>query len=343
MVRGLTEIRRSGLSTHLLGDESFWAIVIPAIGAKVVAAGVGTTNALWTAPIIESRSWIAGGERTWLAPEGGPDGIFYGDDVNEWRVPPALDPGTYRVVEGDAAEIRTQSDMVLTSASGATLSIQLGRTISIEKRGSGGEITVTSAVTGTGDEPIEPRWAPWSICQLPADRPALIATETIGEKADPIEIFGNLRDGDAESHGSLFVMRSQAGRKIKVGFPVDRAAGRTVHVSRHRYGYVGVSQEEARRVDGGSYVDRPARGDSRPGDIVQLYNHNESGRSGFSEIELHAPSRAIAPGTTVTHTVRYRIAVCDDDIVSQLAEWGYDGEALCTTSIGRAVVTDASR
>jgi hypothetical protein len=82
-----------------------WAVVVPRLGARILGAGVGDQNALWVSPFLdaclEGRDWNAGGQRTWLAPEAGPRGLF-GRSEQEWKVPPPLDPGSYRRMSADA-------------------------------------------------------------------------------------------------------------------------------------------------------------------------------------------------------------------------------------------------
>ena len=111
-----------------------WALVVPSLAARVLGAGLGERNALWVSPALEKclegRDWNAGGQRTWLAPELGPRG-FFGATEGDWAVPPALDPGAYRLEEAQSSSARCRGDCRLASADGTEHRLEIERRVEL--------------------------------------------------------------------------------------------------------------------------------------------------------------------------------------------------------------------
>ncbi len=64
------DLRKNDLSYHSLEtDKRGWAILVPEMGAKVLAAGVDEENVFWVSDRLEKGAWCVGGQQTWLAPE----------------------------------------------------------------------------------------------------------------------------------------------------------------------------------------------------------------------------------------------------------------------------------
>ena len=91
---------------------------------RILGAGIGEENALWTARSFSTRGWsdggYAGGARTWIAPEEGPygffsrrtgrDGMFHGNSIRATIA--AADP--YEIMEYVQREVApgvTTSDL----------------------------------------------------------------------------------------------------------------------------------------------------------------------------------------------------------------------------------------
>ncbi len=97
-------LEKSRIAFETIESGRSWMIVCPALGARIMGAGTGEENAFWVPPLLSIRGWAdggnAGGQRTWIAPEGGPSGFFNSPDGTRWNVLPDLDPAHYRPASG---------------------------------------------------------------------------------------------------------------------------------------------------------------------------------------------------------------------------------------------------
>jgi hypothetical protein len=58
-------LRAAGLDCEWLETaDGGWALVVPELGAKVLAAGVDEESLRWVNPILERGAWCVGGQRT---------------------------------------------------------------------------------------------------------------------------------------------------------------------------------------------------------------------------------------------------------------------------------------
>ena len=111
-------------------------VVAPSLAARIIGAGVGDENLLWTAGRFSTRGWAdggnAGGARTWIAPEGGPRGFFFGPDGASWDVPPEIDPGAYTPCPVDDGWLSFRNELTARAADGARFPIAITRSLKLQ-------------------------------------------------------------------------------------------------------------------------------------------------------------------------------------------------------------------
>jgi len=92
-------------------------------------------------------------------------------------------------------------------------------------------------------------------------------------------------------------------RRYKLGFPPAHTRGTIGYLSRLNSDTYGLIVKSFALNPDGQYVDKP-QGDSRKsGDVIQIYNHYESGKMAFAELECHAPAETLAPGAEQAFSV----------------------------------------
>jgi hypothetical protein len=279
-----------------------WAVMVPRLGARILGAGVSDQNALWVSPFLEAclegRNWNAGGQRTWVAPEAGPQGIF-GRSEQEWVVPPRLDPGFYRRTSADAAGGRYLCSLELPTVSGTTLTLAIERALRLEDLQGleagvrGVRILFEHTLTNRGTRSLEAEVGLWSILQVPAlpEGSALLP-------ATPYRVcYGEVPEGWARIESGRRLLRTAPARRYKVGLPSPGPEATVAHLRPAETGgrHIAVVKRTPVAVDG-RYVDRPPDYADAPGDVLQVYNSPLVGDEAFCELECHAPAPLIAPG-----------------------------------------------
>jgi hypothetical protein len=289
----IAALERAGVERCLLSAPGGgWALVVPALAARVLGAGVGESNAFWVSPDLErclqGADWNAGGERTWLAPELGPGG-FFGSGEKDWAVPPALDPGAYRLLECGASTARCGSECRLRPADGAEYRLRLQRQIEIGSPpdlppgARGVDLRIRHSLGNAGRRPICARVGLWSILQLPSLPEGELSLPDIPYRLR----FGALPAGWARREAGRLALRTLPARRWKVGQPPSGPEAVIAHRRPAPLGEVRITMRCAAVLEG-PYLDG--------GDILQTYNSPLSGEEAFCELECHAPAPTLAPG-----------------------------------------------
>lgn len=299
---------QASLERHRLGYELLrtaagaWAVVVPRLGARILGAGVGPRNALWVNPslgvCLKGEDWNAGGQRTWLAPELGPHGLFGGSE-REWRVPPALDPGDYRRIGAGEAGLRYRCRLELHPACGSPLRLSIERALELEdlRDVPGGvrglRIRFEHALINETTRRLEAEVGLWSILQAPALSEAGVLLDSSHWRL----CYGELPAEAIQNAGGRTLLRVPPGRRFKIGLPgggPEAALAYTRPVGRSGRRLAVVLRTPAQPQ--GRYVDRPPDYSGGPGDVLQVYNSPLAGSRAFCELECHAPAPVLAPG-----------------------------------------------
>jgi hypothetical protein len=325
----------SGMAYETIEAGSRWMIVAPSLAARIMGAGVGEENAFWLPPRVSLRGWSeggnAGGQRSWIAPEGGPGGFFYSSDVSAWRVPPELDPGNYEPVQMAGGRRGYRSHLVARSADGSAWPIALSRSMSLgdededHRWPASLRIQLRHELTNRGAELIDRRIGLWSILQLPCAEPGRVffslRTEARGGAAPLRAYFSPLPPAVSGAAGRLAWLNVMGGSKYKAGLPCADCAGVVAFLRRARLpaeaGRILLLTALKFEVDQtGLYLDKSshsAAAAGENGDAAQAYNDPGRGELAFCEIEAHAPALRLAPGESGGADIDIHVALLRPD------------------------------
>jgi hypothetical protein len=336
-------LRASGISWRSAEKGDRWMVVAPALGARILGAGIGQENAFWVPPSLSTGGWDeggnAGGQRTWIAPEAGPQAFFSGGDA--WSVPLALDPGDYRPHAAGPGWLSFRSAFTAEAADGQRFPVAITRRMRLEVPADAARnvlrIRFQHQLENTGAAAIQYRVGLWSIIQLPCEEKG---TVLLGRSSDagslPRPYFYDLPPGVLRNTGSLSLLEVGGGRKYKVALPPQGSAGvvaflRRARVPNERSGWILTAQKFA--VDpAGTYLDKPVNAGvpaAGNGDATQAYNDPGTGEMAFCEIEAHAPAAALPPGGSQNAEIEILIARADGPGMKQILsrELGFDAGA----------------
>jgi len=279
-----------------------WAVVVPALAARVLGAGVGEHNAFWVSPALEGclegRDWNAGGERTWLAPELGPRG-FFGAQEKDWGVPPALDPGAYRLMESSPNSALCRSDCRLRSADGVEHRLVIERMIELHDppgRATGEVVLLRlrHSLRNAGRSVIAGSVGLWSIMQVPCVPEGSLFLPDIPYR----QRFGELPAGWVRRETGRLALRTAPDCRWKVGQPPSGPEAVISHRRPATDGEVLVTMS-CPASEAGPYLDG--------GDALQAYNSPLAGEEAFCELECHAPAPVLAPDEKSGQEVRIEV------------------------------------
>ncbi len=309
-------LEASGLEYHCLESGRAWLLAAPALGARMLGAGLGEENAFWTNPRLSARGWSeggnAGGQRSWLAPESGPGGLFFTAD-GTWSVPPLLDPGSYKAITGERGALGYRNDFGAQSADGRGFELSLTRRMRIAEVDDAPpclRIDFVHELANRGSAAIDSRVGLWSILQLPASAPGLVLFSTLSETrgASPFRpYFVALPKEAAGAAGRLAWLRVAGGSRYKVGLPARDAGGAvamirraTLPLDRTRPWLLTALSFPVDPL--GLYLDKPSHtgpGSEGNGDAAQAYNDPGTGELAFCEIEAHSPAPRLESGQSL--------------------------------------------
>jgi len=302
---------KNDLAYHRLetGEEG-WAILVPELGAKVLAAGVDDENAFWVSNRLEKGAWCVGGQRTWLAPELGAKG-FFGTGVEDWKVPPELDPGSYRRIETSTGELTFQCDLTIKRFDGRSLSLGIVRSIRLEtvqKDASrpGIRIRINNRLINRTDRVLEQEIGLWSIIQSPAAVTGtfLIPINKTGLGESYRVYFSELPAGWITETPTILYLKARAGKWFKIGIPAAMATGTLALLRPSRVDYNQILTVLRCQVEPSArYIDKPPLQEVDNGDVLQCYNSPDAQSLDFCELEAHAPAVRLPPGAEQTSGV----------------------------------------
>jgi hypothetical protein len=331
----IAALRGAGIDHTLLGGAGGWALLAPALGARVLGAGIGEENALWSAPTIGRRPWAeggnVGGQRTWIAPEGGPHGFFYTGDPSGWKVPDELDPGDYQAIPDTDGWSSWRSAFTARCLDGDSFPIALTRSVRMhapreEAAGAHGSppvvrVELRNTLVNLGDAVLDRRVGLWCITQCPCPESGriLIALES-GHRHDCVHpYFEPLPDGVLAMEADAAVLSTRTGVKYKAGCGAAAASGAIAFIGgRGERGFFVALRFPVDRA--GTYIDRPFFGGPvAAGDPVQAYNDPGAGPLAFCEIEAHAPCVRLEPGESRSFALQISMAFGAAEAIEQVA------------------------
>lgn len=286
--------------------------------------GLVNRDAITRPPIARGFNNYGGEDRLWLAPEGGPYGLFFDpgakQELANWYVPLVMDGGVRTLTTQDAGTIAFRDRIALKNVKGVAFDLTVDRKIEALAKSElekvlGGPLPegakfvafrTTNQVTNEAKSalPADAVIAPWILGQFrPSPRSTVLmpfkgAADVI--KKDyfgvvPPDRLSIVADGD----GGVARFKADAQLRSKIGVS---AAGAT--------GWLG-AWDAQRNVLTLVYHSLPPAGaivpdcnwlDPNPraksGDVATSYNHGEEPR--FFELESIGPALGAAPKSTVT-------------------------------------------
>lgn len=299
------------------GDGSL--LVVPSMGARLLGVFLDGGNAFFVHPeFAEPRNFGAGGERTWLAPEGHEKGFFFSTG-GQWKKPESLDPGRYEPTTPSVAGAHAWATEVDTTvADGTRYRLRVTREIgpapnpfdgspdaaSLKKALRFAGAVVRNRLKNLDTRTLDREIGIWSIAVGKPDA-AIIVPVRPREAGDAYRdaYYERPLPGRLVEKAGALVFRADGPPRTKLGVPPSRCRGLVASV-----GPVGGAawQLVVNRfaVDpGGVYVDRPRNMPNANGDAVQVYNAPEAGALNFFEMEAHAPALVLKPEEEQEHTV----------------------------------------
>jgi hypothetical protein len=298
-----------------IGSEETGRMLILERGSRMLEmrTRAGGESAFWTNPsALAEGSWNVGGDRTWLSPELD----FHMDPQGTYFVPAELDPGTYRMADGEYPGM-CECSQTFTIANRHTphrINVSLRKRYSplpnplrtsgitgagFEAEYSGYEcetllwawptVSVESGdeAPQSGDKEKRGRWCnSWSIMQVPLGGIAIVPT--IGNPR-PDWMYGP--DGEVGMTADSRHLRIPftGGSRFKLSLDALQSAG--------RFGYVRkINEEESSLLvrqfqarPSGFYPDYPQHREDYEGSCMQFFC--DGGQlGGFGELEYHAPA-----------------------------------------------------
>ena len=309
----------SRIDYETIASGRCWMIVAPSLAARIMGAGIGEENAFWVPPVISRRGWDAGGnaggQRTWIAPEGGPSGFFFSSDGTRWSVAPKLDPGSWRAAPAAPGWKRYHAALTARSADRSSRKITLDREMTIEEAAGGSVLRIHFRHTlgNAGSTLLARRIGLWSLIQLPCEQEGVIFAAGTSKLR---LYFGTLPKMIDDDENKVVRFRVKGGTRYKAGMSPGDFAGTVGFVRRARVPEGGRSPLTltAMRFDvdpAGTYVDKASYvvpGAPPNGDAAQLYCDTGTGDLAFCEIEAHAPAPALAPGESQGQDISITVA-----------------------------------
>ncbi|MFZ4615151.1 MAG: DUF6786 family protein [Rectinemataceae bacterium] len=324
----IDRLRHSGLGFDLLESGSRWMLIAPALGARIMGAGIDEENAFWVSPDLARGPWDeggnAGGMRTWLAPESGPRAFFFSPDGLEWGVPSELDPGNYEAISGLSGWRSYSTQLVATAADGGCYPISITRSMRLAGKAPTRPSTLVfdfrHEFKNLGTSIIEGRIGLWSILQLPCEEPGTVffALSSLQREGDSClrPYFVELPPGVAGVAEDCAWLKVCGGSRYKVGLAAKDSEGTVVHIRRssaaesNRNSYLIVAMRFAVDPDG-VYLDKSSHIGTEAlmnGDAVQAYNDPGKGDRAFCEIEAHSSAARLAPGESDISEIEVTVA-----------------------------------
>jgi hypothetical protein len=305
----LYALASEGFEAVVDGTDTAWTVTVPILGARILGAGTGEENALWTSPSMLSRKWNAGGERSWIAPEIGPGGFFTSPGGNSWNVPKDLDPGAYRSYVLPDGGLGWKNEFEAISADGRRYHLALHRSSRIIPGQSTYDgvsslnVRLDRALENMGEEPLSGQVGMWEIVQVPNAKGGIVLIP-VGRESKPEAVrpyYYELPDHVLGFGPGLATLRTRSGKAYKIGVLKEASTGSITALRR-----TGIGSDQFMLValhfdiePGAVYLDKPSwdgPAGSSNGDPVQAYNSPGRGDNAFAEIEAHAPAAFLPPG-----------------------------------------------
>lgn len=291
--------------------------------------GFGLVNreAISQPPVARGFNNYGGEDRLWLAPEGGPFGLFFDpgakQELANWYVPPAMDGGARTVAAKGDASVTFRDRIALRSVKGVAFELGVERKVELLAKAEVEQLLAvpfpqglrfvafrsTNTVTNEGKEALPENGviAPWILGQF---KPSAQTTVLVPFRGAPDLIkrdyFGLVPSDrlalvpDPATDGGVARFKADSQLRSKIGVAAEGALGWIGAYDAAR-GVLTLVQHslppKGAVVPDCNWLDPNPR--AKSGDVATSYNHGEEPR--FFELESIGAALAAKSGSTVTH------------------------------------------
>jgi len=288
--------------------------------------GFGLVNreAITRPPVARGFNNYGGEDRLWLAPEGGPYGLFFDpgakQELANWYVPPAMDGGVRTPTGQDAASVSFHERIALQNVEGVKFDLSIDRKVEalakdeLEKLLGAAlpegarfvAFRTTNKVTNEAKAalPADALVAPWILGQFrPSPKTTVLLPYKGAEDVIKKDYFGVVPPDRLallpEGDGGVARFKGDAQLRSKIGVSAAGALGwlgawdaqrKVLTLVNHSLPPAGTVVPDC------NWTDPNPR--AKSGDVATSYNHGEEPR--FFELESIGPALGAAPKSSVT-------------------------------------------
>jgi len=308
-------------------------VVSPKLTGRVMTSafsdnepGFGLVNreAITRPPVARGFNNYGGEDRLWLAPEGGPYGLFFDpgakQELANWYVPPAMDGGVRTPTGQDAASVSFHERIALQNVEGVKFDLSIDRKVEalakdeLEKLLGAAlpegarfvAFRTTNKVTNEAKAalPADALVAPWILGQFrPSPKTTVLLPYKGAEDVIKKDYFGVVPPDRLallpEGDGGVARFKGDAQLRSKIGVSAAGALGwlgawdaqrQVLTLVNHSLPPAGAVVPDCNWTDPNSRA--------KSGDVATSYNHGEEPR--FFELESIGPALGAAPKSSVT-------------------------------------------
>ncbi len=282
-------------------------LVVPKFGSRILAVSVGGENLFWTHPDVFAGQ---GGQRSWVAPEGGAKGFIFRPDWKGNRDFSMLDPGDYKVTSYQENELLSLANTFrATSNDGQenydltlTREIRLEEDPLLEDAGFEGlrydylGFDFVHKLKNNSGKTLDRILDLWCLVQIPPRGTMIVPVHDVQKEAWRTNYFEPIPDEFVKANPGSFSYYIHGSQRYKVGIRPESARGAICYLSKVKSGdHYMVFMIFPVRTEG-RYADRPKEEQETNGDAIQLYSHLEKALLAFGELECHSWSFELRPG-----------------------------------------------
>ncbi len=282
-------------------------LVVPKFGSRILAVSVGGENLFWTHPDVFAGQ---GGQRSWVAPEGGAKGFIFRPDWKGNRDFSMLDPGDYKVTSYQENELLSLANTFrATSNDGQenydltlTREIRLEEDPLLEDAGFEGlrydylGFDFVHKLRNNSGKTLDRILDLWCLVQIPPRGTMIVPVHDVQKEAWRTNYFEPIPDEFVKANPGSFSYYIHGSQRYKVGIRPESARGAICYLSKVKSGdHYMVFMIFPVRTEG-RYADRPKEEQETNGDAIQLYSHLEKALLAFGELECHSWSFELRPG-----------------------------------------------
>lgn len=292
-------------------------------GARVAGlfSSPGSENLLWTdntawldaghwSDFVAQGGWNLGGERIWIAPEIQYNVRTRADFWGTLHVPPAMDPGTYRLEPGqDRVDLQAQMSLAASNLATGVQDLTVHRQIIPVSDPLAKTYPVSPAVRYCGYQQSVALHAgnrqivaeAWNLVQVPAGGvllipclPEVVCSDYFGDVPDEVR---SIQYGDVP----YLRLTLNGKRQYKVGYQAASVIGRMGYLRRQTDGQMSLLIRSFFNNPSNMYAEEPPAQIGRSGHSIHVYNDGGEFGGDLSFGEMECTGTTLHAGSTSDH------------------------------------------